>query len=70
MQIETPERCTYREVFGDILLNEADISSVSRAFALLVHLVLIAVELLGCDSGFLGLQVSGVGLILEKYRYY
>ena len=33
--------CTYGEVFGDVLLHETDVSSVTWASSLLVSLVLV-----------------------------
>jgi hypothetical protein len=50
---------TYREVLGDILLDETNISSISGALSLLVHLVLVASEFGGSLGGF---HLSGVCL--------
>ena len=52
-------RSTNREVLGDIVLDETNISSIPGAFSLLVHLVLVASGLLCGLGGFL---LSGVGL--------
>jgi hypothetical protein len=63
-------RCDYREVLGYIVLHEADVSGISRAFALLVHLVLVAVEVLGGGfGGFLCLILSGESLRRLKWSF-
>ena len=52
----------YREVLGNVVLHEADVSSVSWASAVLVNLVLVASARgggLGLLGGFL---LCGVGL--------
>ena len=62
-ELSSEKALDYREVLWYVILYETDIASVSGAFALLVHLVLVAVESLGGDlSGFLGLGLSGEGL--------
>jgi hypothetical protein len=60
--IDSVPKVAYREVLGDVILHETNISSVSRASAVLVNLVRVASARdggLGLLGGFL---LSGVGL--------
>ena len=59
---------THRETLWDVLLDETNISSISRAFSLLVHFVLIAACLGGGLGGCLCLGEGGVGLQVKFHR--
>ena len=52
----------YREVLGNVLLHEADVSSVSWASAVLVNLVLITKTLRSSLGNLLCLEFSVVSL--------
>lgn len=54
-------RSSYREVLGDVFLDETNISGVSGASAVLVNFVLVA-SALGGGGGLLGLELGSVGL--------
>ena len=62
--MRSPRIDTHRKVLWDVLLYEADISSVSGASSLLVHLVLIAVKFFSGDRSLLSLELSSIGLIV------